>query len=74
MRGDINANMEVVGADNGHVGTVETIEGWNIRLARSLAPTGKRHFVSLEWVEYVDDKVHLTKAAHDAMKQWRTAA
>jgi hypothetical protein len=74
MLGDINARMEVVGSDGGHVGTVDQLDGACLKLAKDLSREGKPHLIPLEWVDHIDDKVHLLKAARDAMTQWRIAA
>ena len=38
------------------------------------SPEEGAHLIPLEWVDQIDDKVHLLKAARDAMTQWQTAA
>ena len=35
---------------------------------------GHRHLISIDWVEYVDRKVHLNKPSQKAMSEWQTAA
>ena len=64
--------MEVLGSDGKHVGTVDDIGGVNqIKLTKSdPAADGKHHFIPLDWVDHVDDKVHLTKTSSEAMQQW----
>ena len=74
MVGIISLHMEVVGVDDGHVGTVDGVEGSSIRLAKSIERTGKEHFVPIDWIDHVDDKVHLCKTAYNAMRQWQSAA
>jgi hypothetical protein len=41
----------------------ETPSNWN-----------HRHLISIDWVEYVDRKVHLNKPSQKAMLEWQTAA
>ena len=72
MLDGINSQMEVVGSDGGHVGLVDQLDGASIRLTES--PEEAAHLIPLEWVDQIDDKVHLLKAARDAMTQWQTAA
>jgi hypothetical protein len=74
MLDGINSRMEVVGSDGGFVGTVDQLDGACLKLNKTLAPEGKSHLIPLEWVDHIDDKVHLLKAARDAMSQWRIAA
>jgi hypothetical protein len=74
---DIEVHMEVVGSDGQHVGTVDHLEGTDkIKLTKNDAKSGgKHHFIFQDWVDRVaDNKVHLNKAAGDAMAQWQDAA
>ena len=73
---DIREHMEVLGSDGKHVGTVDHMEGASrIKLTRSDASAGgKHHFIPLDWVDHVDEHVHLNKSGDDAMKQWQEAA
>ena len=74
MLDGINARMEVVGSDGDYVGTVDQLDGASLKLSKTAAPEGRAHLIPLEWVDHIDDKVHLLKAARDAMTQWRAAA
>jgi hypothetical protein len=74
MFANISTHMEVVGVDDGHVGTIDTVEGFSIKLAKSIEPSGREHFVPLDWIDHVDDKVHLSMTARDVIRHWRTAA
>jgi hypothetical protein len=73
---DIRENMEIVGSDDKHVGTVDHMEGTDrIKLAKNDPNAGgKHHFISIDWVDYVDSKVHLNKPSEAAMTDWQTAA
>jgi len=68
--------MEVCGSDGGHVGTVDYLEGTDqIKLTkRDPKSGGQHHIIPLAWVDKVDDKVRLKKAAKAAMAEWQTAA
>jgi len=72
VKDKISEHMEVLGSDGKHVGTVDDIGGVNqIKLTKSdPAANGKHHFIPLDWVDHVDDKVHLTKTSSEAMQQW----
>ena len=35
---------------------------------------GHHHLISIDWVEYVDRKVHLNKPSQKAMLEWQTTA
>jgi hypothetical protein len=67
--------MEVVGSDGGHVGVVDQIEGQTIRLARCDPNAGGvHHWIPLNWVDLVDNVVHLNRREDDATRQWQSAA
>lgn len=72
VKDKIAEKMEVLGSDGKHVGTVDHVEGVNqIKLTKSdPAAKGTHHFIPLDWVDHVDDKVHLTKSSSEAMQQW----
>ena len=73
---DVKEHMEVVGSDDKHVGTVDHMEGADrIKLAKNdPSAGGKHHFLPIDFVEYVDNKVHLNKSSKQAMAEWQTAA
>ena len=65
---NIRDQMEVVGSDGGHVGTVDHLEGRDrIKLARNDSFDGKHHFIPTDWVDHVDKSVHLNKPADEAI-------
>jgi hypothetical protein len=67
---EIKEHMEVVGADGRHVGTVDHLDGDDqIKLTRNDSADGEHHFLSVDLVERVDDKVHLKVPARDAQFQ-----
>ena len=75
---DIQDHMEVVGSDGKHVGTVEhsVIEGSDRILLSKDDPKagGRHHLISIDWVDYVDRKVHLNKPSQKVMSDWQVAA
>ena len=34
---------------------------------------GRQHLISIDWVAYVDQKVHLKKSSANATSQWQVA-
>ena len=72
---DIREHMEVVGSDGGHVGTVDHVEGPERILLTENHPKsgGQHHQISIEWVDYVDQRVHLNKPSKKAMSEWQVA-
>ena len=71
---DIKEHMEVLGSDGQHVGTVDHMDGSNIRLTKSDSKDGKHHLIPSDWVDRIDQHVHLKKSAQDAKAQWKAAA
>ena len=35
---------------------------------------GHHHLISIDWVDYVDRKVHLNKPSQKAVAEWQTVA
>jgi hypothetical protein len=35
---------------------------------------GRQHLISIDWVDYVDHKVHLNKPSTKATSEWQAAA
>jgi hypothetical protein len=70
--GQVREQMEVVGSDGSHVGTVDGTSGDSIVLTKNDPNAGGvHHFIPCSWVETVDDKVRLNLSAEDAMNRWR---
>lgn len=67
----IREQMEVVGSDGQHVGTVDHIEKENIRLTKKDSDEGVHHLIPLVWVESVEiNEVRLKKMAAEARAEW----
>lgn len=67
----IREHMEVRALDGAHVGTVDHLEGSSrIKLTKTDSPDGKHHLIPLDWVDHVDEHVHLTISADDVARQW----
>jgi hypothetical protein len=72
MVGKAQEQMEVVGSDGSHVGTVDKVRGDRIILAKSDPNAGgAHHSVPCSWVETVEGKVTLNRTAEQAMNEWR---
>ncbi len=73
---DIQEHMEVVGSDGKHVGTVDHKEGVDRIVLTKDDPkaAGQHHLITIDWVDYVDRKVHLNKPSQKAMSEWQAAA
>jgi hypothetical protein len=74
-KSDIKEHMEVLGSDGQHVGTVDYMEGSDIKLTKSDPKSGgQHHLIPTDWVDHVDRHVHLKKSSTDAQAQWKSAA
>jgi hypothetical protein len=73
---DIEEHMEVVGSDDKHVGTVDHKEGHDRIILTEDDPKadGRQHLIWIDWVDYVDRKVHLNKPSQKAISEWQAAA
>lgn len=69
----IRERMEVVGSCGNKLGTVDHVEGEQIKLTKQDSPDGKHHFIPANWVESVDDKVHLSRDCGEAKREWTAA-
>jgi hypothetical protein len=73
---DIQEHMEVLGSDGKRVGTVDHLDdSERIMLSKDDPKAcGRHHLISMDWVGYVDQKVHLNKPSKTAMSEWQVAA
>jgi len=68
----IHPHMEVVGSDGGEIATVDHVEGFQaIVLAKD--DDGVHHYIPLDWVQAVDDRVHLDRSSARATREWSTS-
>lgn len=66
----IKPNTPVVGSNNGKFAVVDHMEGTDqIKLMKD--GKGVHHFIPMNWVTKVDDKVHLDRTSSQAMSEWR---
>lgn len=62
-------HMPVVDSENGAFATVDHVEGRDlIKLTRDA--TGKHHYIPLDWVASVDDRVHVDRPGAQVMREW----
>jgi hypothetical protein len=66
---EIKPGMAVVCSENGQFAVVDHVDGdAAIKLRRDDA--GMHHYIPLEWVTKVDDKVHIDRPGKQAMREW----
>jgi hypothetical protein len=69
----IGQQMEVVGCDGGHVGTVDGLTDTEIRLAKNDPDAGgQEHYIPLAWLLHAEIKVHLNLPSAEAKSHWIT--
>jgi len=73
LLGQVREHMEVVGNDNGHVGTVDRVAGDRLILTKSDPEAGGSHhsLTCSELDRIEDDRVILNLSADHAKKRWR---
>lgn len=70
---EIREHMEVIASCGKHVGEVDHVDGNTIKMTKNdPAAGGKHHFIPTEWVERVDQQVHLKKNSEEVFKDWKT--
>lgn len=65
----IRPHTEVVGADDRIIGKVDHVQGDQLKLTKD--DKGQHHLIPLDWVDNVDDQVHVKKNADEVMKSWQ---
>jgi short-subunit dehydrogenase len=69
----VREKMQVYGADNVYVGTIDRVENGEIKLTRKDSPDGKHHFIALDAVEgALRNRVMLSQTSEQAQQMWRT--
>ena len=70
---EIREHMEVIASCGKHVGEVDHVDGNSIKMTKNdPAAGGKHHFIPMDWVERVDQHVHLKKNSEEVFKNWKT--
>ena len=70
----IQEHAAVVGSDGGHVGTVDHVNGPQIKLTKNDADAGGlHHYIQLDLVASVENgEVRLSKPAAEVKSEWST--
>lgn len=66
----IKPHMPVVGSNDQALGMVDHIQGDSLKLTRD--NTGKHHLIPLDWIDRIDDKVHVNRSADEVKQKWQT--
>jgi hypothetical protein len=69
---EIRAHMDVIASCGTKVGVVDHIEGGAVKLTKKDSPDGEHHFIPMEWVDRVDNHVHLKKNSQETEQGWKS--
>lgn len=70
----IREHMPVIASDGQHVGTVDHVNGDQIKLTKNdPAAQGKHHMIPTDWIDHIDEHVHLSKSSQEVMQDWTAA-
>jgi len=64
----IKEDMPIVCSNNKQFAVVDKVEGDAIKVTKD--ETGKHHYIPMDWVTTIDDKVHIDRPGDQAMKEW----
>lgn len=68
----VKEHQEVLGSDGEHVGTIDHVDGDNIKLAKTDPGSGGHHrLIPLSSIASVDSAVRLNQTAAEAKKDWK---
>jgi len=70
---NIHEWMEVLDCSGAYMGVVESIEGQTIKLRNGFFEDAP-HLLPLEWVDRVDQRVHLNKTSVQVYDAWEVVA
>ena len=73
MNDNIKEHMDVIGSCGNKLGRVDGVEGSSIKLTKDGAPDNRHHYVPMDWVDHVDQHVHLNKDCGKAKREWQDA-
>jgi hypothetical protein len=69
----IKDHMPVVCSDGGQFATVDHLDNRDtIKLTKD--DSGQHHWIPLDWVTKVNDKVHVDRPGSQAMREWSSHA
>ncbi|MGH2534420.1 MAG: DUF2171 domain-containing protein [Thermomicrobiales bacterium] len=70
-RTQIQEHMPVVCSNNVQFGTVDRVEGNFIKLTKD--DQGQHHWIPMDWVNKVDQHVHIDRPGQQAMQEWMSS-
>lgn len=70
----IKERMDVIASCGTKVGVVDHVDDGAIQLTKNDSPDGQHHFIPTQWVDRVDQHVHLRKNSMETKQGWKTDA
>jgi len=69
----IKEHMDVISSDKKVVGKVDHMDGADkIKLTKASSPDGQHHhYIPTEWIDHIDEHVHLNKSGEDVTTHWQ---
>ena len=68
---NITEHMEVLCSKGMHLGTIDRVQGDEIKLTKSDSDDGMHHLIPASLVASVDTKVHLSKPCDEIKQSWK---
>lgn len=68
--GNVRAGQQVIGSDGGMIGIVDGVEGDVVAVRGSAEHGSGHHHVPADWIDRIDDHVHLNRTAALARDTW----
>ncbi|CAN5315109.1 hypothetical protein BH11PLA2_BH11PLA2_52020 [soil metagenome] len=73
-RGCVEERMDVIASCGKKIGVVDHVDGKAIKLTKKDSAGGQHHFIPTDWVDHVDNHVHLKKNSVEAETGWKSEA
>ena len=70
MRSKIREHMPVVCSNNKQFASVDHVDGNFVKTTKD--DKGQHHWFPIDWVNNVDDKVHVDRPGDQAMREWQS--
>jgi hypothetical protein len=70
LNSQLREHMPVVSSEDEELGLVDRLEGDEIKLTKD--ETGQHHYIPADWIESIDDEVHIDRSGREVMRDWTT--
>lgn len=73
-KGVVAERMDVIASCGRKIGVVDHVEDGALKLTKKDSPDGQHHFIPRDWIDHVDNHVHLKKNSMEAERDWKPDA